>query len=384
MWGSASMIWLGRTRAAALGWSSAALLLGELVAGSVRAQPATPTPHAVLLTAARADAPSNARPRGVFEQRTLTITLESAQVRLASTPDGAGALCTDDRAMLTLISAAGTTHRWTYQFASPDRRMIVCLPSQALTLPDGAGVYTATLTLEDLYPDTYGTRAYYLVIDAVGAPATTPDFQPEARQEAPAPIPTRAAPQPTPPIATLGAATPAVTAVLPAAPVAVRRAEPSGIGALISDTRVLMGIGAAIALAILVLLGRQWLRRRSRSAPQLCGVLYLFEPATREARTIALSGGATGVAICRQPLRAVPISATGDASAAIAQIQATAGGPVLREGNPPTAQSIPLERDQPYALAGGLVTLRYRDQDARLERGGSHSRRTTDRRSTMR
>src|SRR4051794_3765054 len=110
MWGSASSpFWLGQRRAVALGWGSAALLMGGLVTGSVLAQPATPTPHAVLLVAARADAPPDARPRGVFAQQTQVVTLAATHVQLASTPDGAGALCTDDQATLTLTSATGTT-----------------------------------------------------------------------------------------------------------------------------------------------------------------------------------------------------------------------------------------------------------------------------------
>lgn len=376
-------IWLGRRRAAALGLSSAALLVGALLAGGARAQPATPVPRAVLLVAARADAPRQAQPRGVFARRTHMITLESAQVRLASTPDGIGPLCTDDRATLTLTAATGAAQRWTYDFASPDRRAIICRPPQVLALPVGAGVYTATLTLEDLYPDTYGTRAYYLVVDAADVLVAAQDRQPAASRLAdPVPVPTQAA-RPTPPLIATPAVAPAAASPVPSVgPVAARRADPGGIGALISDTRVLVALGAAIALAILALLRWRMLRRRL-PVDQLRGVLYLFEPATREARTIALPGGATGVAICRQPLRAVPISDTGGAGAAIAQIQATARGPVLREGDAPTVQPILLERDRPYALAGGTVTLRYRDQGIRLERSNLPSRRTAGRRSTL-
>ena len=402
-------IWLGRRRAAALGWSCAALLVGGLLVACVQAPPATalpravllvaaradaarqsqsppaiPLPRAVLLVAARADAPHQSQSRGVFAQRTLTITLEAAQVRLASTPDGVGPLCTDDRATLTLTSAAGAARHWTYQFTSPDRRAIVCLPPQTLALPAGAGVYTATVTLDDLYPDTYGTRAYYLVVDTAGGLVAAQDRQPAASRLAdPTPIPTRAAPLTTSPITTPVVATAAPPPVPSVVPGAARRADPGGIGALMSDMRVLVVLGAAIALVIVALRRWRWLRRRVPPAPQLRGVLYLFEPATREARTIALPGGATGVAICRRPLSAVPISDTGGAGAAIARIQATARGPVLLEGDAPTAPPILLERNQPYALAGGAVTLRYHDPGARLERGGSHSRRTADRRSTM-
>jgi hypothetical protein len=371
-------IWLGR------GWA-AALLVGGLLVANVQAQPATSAPRAVLLIAAHADAPRQSQPRGVFAQRTLTITLESARIQLASTPDGAGPLCTDDRAALTLTPATGATQRWTYDFASPDHRAIICRPAQVLALPTGAGVYTATITLEDLYPDTYGSRAYYLVVDAAGESATTPDRRPESSRPAdPTPAPTRATQPAAQPIMPPAAATAAPSPVPSVALVAVQHADPGASGTLINDRRAPMALGVMIALAILALLIRRLLRRRRLPVPQLHGVLYLFEPATREARTIALPGGAIGVEIYRRPLHAVPISATGGASAAIAQIQATAGGPVLFEGDAPNAQPILLEHDRPYALAGGAVTLRYRDQGAKLERGGSRSHRTGGQRSTSR
>lgn len=380
-------IWLGqqlcRRNAAALVVSSIALLLGGLLTGSVRAQPATPPARAVLLIAARADAPRDSQPRGVFEQRTLMIALASAQVWLASTPDGAGQICTDDRATITLQAADGATQRWTYDFAGPDRRAIMCRPPQALALPAGAGVYTATITLEDLYPPTFGTRAYYLVADTVRESAAAPDRRPVASSPSvPTPERTRA-PQPVAqPIATHMASTAAPPAVPPAAPV-VQRADPSD-GTLLRDPRVPAALGAALVLAIVALLIRRLLRRDRLPVHQLRGVLYLFDPATREARTIALPGDATSVDIYQRPLRAVPIGRADGADAAIAQIQATAGGPVLLESDAPRTQPIKIERDRPYVIAGGAVTLRYRDQAAGPMRGGSHPRRMVGRRSTLR
>lgn len=375
----------GRYRCAkAVGWSCMALLAGGLLASSVWAQPTTPLHGAVLLVDAYADAPPDARPRGVFVQQTLAITLNSAQVRLASTPDGMGAICTDDQATLTLTSATGATRLWMYQFASPDRRAIVCRPPQTLALPAGAGTYTATITLEDLYPDTYGTRAYYLVADRAGAANTAQERRPMASGLAdPTPAITHT-PQPVASPRAILKATAVPSPVGSVVPAVVQRSDRAGMGLPIRDTRVLAAAGFILMLAILALIVWRSLRRRRLPLYQLRGVLYLFESVTREARTIALPIGMTEIAIYRQPLRAVPVRTSGGAGAAIARMQATARGPVLYEGEALNTQPIALERDRPYVIAGGEVTLRYHDQIIGTARGGPRASRAVGQRSRMR
>jgi hypothetical protein len=303
--------------------------------GPVRADQPPAGPEAIELAPALPDAPRQPRARGVFFTRSQLLDLPGRPLHLASTPDGRGELCSDDQATISFQAGTRVVYRWSQRFTSADRQAITCIAPQPIALPAAAASYSVTIVLEDLYPDTYGSRAYYLVIDP---PA------PGAGGAADAPTPARpAVPTPTP--TATSSAEPAVAATLPPdAPAGPMRPEP------------LIGL-AAITLVLLA--GAAWLitrGRRGRAGLRWAGIIDLFDTTTREARTITLQGNAPALAITRHPLRAAP--ADGRANP-IALLRLTAQGPVIEAGQTPIA----LRHDQRYQLAGGMVVLRYRGED---------------------
>lgn len=321
-------------------WLGCSLLLVALLSqlGGASAQPA---PAAVELAPAMPEAPRQNRAHGVFFARTQLVALPGGVLHLASTPDGRGDLCTDDQATIVVARGAHELWRWSHRFVSADRLAIECIGTQTIMLPPAAASYSATIVLEDVYPDTYGTRAYYLVPDP---PAPTAEA---AATPSPAPLvaPTQPAPiQPTaPPLATL--ATP-----VPDTPLGPRPARWPAIGL------------AAGFLAGLI--GLIWLLRRAPavSRQRARAIIELFDQETREARTIAVTEETTLIA--RRPLRAAPATALA-AEATIASIQLSAVGALLRVSTAlPNQAPIVLQPDQRYPLAGGVVLLRYRGDGA--------------------
>ena len=86
-----------------------ALLAANLAgSGSARAQP-----HAALLLAPAQPAASRASvARGVFYRQSVQAPLPAGPLWLAASPDGQGALCTDDQATLIFATAGGQAGRW--------------------------------------------------------------------------------------------------------------------------------------------------------------------------------------------------------------------------------------------------------------------------------
>lgn len=346
----------------ALGRLAAVALLAAGVPEAGAAALAQASTDALLLAPAQAEAPPLQQARGVFYRHALAVELPRAQVWLASTADGQGELCTDDQATITIAQPDRPAQRWSHQFASPDRRGIVCIPPLRLLLSQ-AGAYSVTVVLEDLYPDTYGSRPYYLV------------FERAAQVAGPSAIGAAGTAQPTPARPTIaGARTPIQPAVgihppgasaFPTTPALDGPADrAAGISAGID------WLGPALLGSLALLLagagGLLWRRRRRRARPAgLSGVVYLFDQETREARAVTLLGMGAPLAIRRHPLDALPSAALGQASGAIARIALVDGRPALQSDLASTeAAPAPLRHDQIYPLAGGVVTLRYRGPDA--------------------
>lgn len=301
-----------------------------------------PAPPAVWqLAPAIAPAPPARVARGGFLSRSQSLVLPGGTLWLASTPDGRGELCSDDRATVSVQDTQQIVWRWSHVFASADRQGITCVEPQAVPIPS-AGTYTVTITLEDLFSDTYSSRPYVLVFAGSGesAPAATALPQPQAM-----PAPTHAAPVPT--------NAPATAIPSPAPParatVSERKEQPQPI------SMIWLG-GAALALVLVLLLARR-IRRRN-AAPHAQAILDLFDQETREARTLALPAGTALIA--RHPLRIVSQTAASDAAAQVGRVQLVAGGAQLSFPGMPQRAPIVLHPAQRYELAGGAVVLRYR------------------------
>jgi len=330
------------------------LLLGSPVAAAA---------PAVRLVPALPESPPTTRTRGPFYRHTLTIQVTANPLRLASSPDGQGALCTDDRATLTLVTADTATPLWSHTFAGADRQSIVCIPPQAVQVPTTPGIYELQMVLEDLFPPVYGTRPYYLVgavalvptpsATTTGVPTATPRPQPTgdpAQGALPTAEPTLA-PQPT--------VTAHPVAPPPDEPVGSRPLP--GLDLTLSPT-IGLGLGGVVLLGGLglVLLVR---RRTPRPAsPALLGMLTLFDQETYETQTLLLTGETPVVTIRRHPLALVAAPTPDPAAGTIAQIRATAQGPVVQERLADVwAAAVALSHDATCTLAAGRVTLRYRD-----------------------
>jgi hypothetical protein len=356
-------------------WSVLALLIawfgsngGWMHVGATAAP--LPPPAAVLVVPAIADAPRAAQARGIFYRQTLAVTLPVSSVWLAASPDGQAALCTDDRATLTFARADQPVERWSHHF-SRDRRALSCIPPQMVVVP-APGSYQITVELEDLYPDTYGTRPYYLVFaehatamthipnatavaGLVSATASAFVATPQ-RSSAAAGLGTvlRSSDSPTPtphaPAPQLGAAADETHA----APHAPDR-----------DRRMLVLLGSALLVALLLALAvmRRRARQRANALAQPIGIVDLFDQATREAHTALLLSAPQGAEVRRGPLRLVPLPADNSDRTGIARIVPTPRGVLLREITAAsTSDGQLLIHDVAYQLAGGAVTLCYRDQ----------------------
>lgn len=317
-------------------------LLAALLAGSNRA--AAQAPETLALAPAIPAAPALSQARGVFFTRTQSLALASPRITLASTSDGRGELCTDDKVTLTITQAQRSVWSWSHAFSSTDRQSIACIAPVTLDLHLPVGSYSVTIVLEDLYPSTFRSTPYFLRPDAGNTPAA-----PALAVAPSSPVPTTR-PAPTPAVSTQPIATP----VLPTA--AVAGGQPP------ADTPSRSAFGwlpaGAIAVAVLLALAA-WLvmrARRSRPrAPSWQGIVDLFDPATLESRTFPLAARGGDLAIKRQPLR-LEAAARNEASGALATIRAAERGPqLLSDGEP-----VVVEQGQNYQLPGG-IQLRYRD-----------------------
>jgi hypothetical protein len=116
-------------------------------------------------------------------------------------------------------------------------------------------------------------------------------------------------------------------------------------------------LGAALLISLAALGVRRRIRRPS-TPPAITSVLYLFDQETREARTELVRGSAR-LDVRRRPLRVAVVATAVEIDQGIAQIRPSSEGLLLYE--PATEAAIPLVHDRLYALAGGAVTLRYRE-----------------------
>jgi hypothetical protein len=282
------------------------------------------------------------------------VTLPASPIWLASSPDGRGPLCTDDQATVTFVARNRPAQSWTHRFAGADRRAIECLPPQPLALPPGA--YEVGVTLEDVYPNTFGSRPYYLVFAARG------DVSPVTPAMA---SPTKGSPLPTPPER---AAVPASTPVAPMATTARREVLPTaaaipvpldtqrGASSIGERHAILLPAGVAALLIAVLLLARRRTRAAAAGTSPIAGVFYLFDQETREARTEMLRDDPRPLVVRRRPLRVAALGA--EQGAGIGEIRRSVDGLVLYETAADT--TAPLVHNTLYTLAGGTVTLRYR------------------------
>jgi hypothetical protein len=213
------------------------------------------------------------------------------------------------------------------------------------------------VTLEDLYPPTFGSRPYYLVFatSAAGSSATAV-VVPAATAVPPTAALEQVAVASARPIApTAGAAVTRVspTAVLPPAPPDAQLSIPA-----LGDRRsVLLLAAAALLIAGVVVLARS--RARAVGWAPVAGVLYLFDQETREARTAMVRDDPQPLVVWRRPLRVAALDRQDDRG--VGEIRRAADGLVLYEVAADTAA--PLVHDTLYTLAGGAVTLRYRSMN---------------------
>lgn len=335
-----------------------AMIVGAGATTAAAGEPAQ-TSHAVLLAPALPEAPPAVTARGAFYQRTISLTLPGASVRLAASPDGQGALCTDDQATIQFVTGGMQPQVWSHRFAGADRRAITCIPPQQMALSAGPGAYRVSVLLEDLFPDTYSTRPYYLVFDAV-APAPTSQATPAAAPATPAPTAA----------AMLFAVAPTFAAAVPTlrpAPTAGDVATPPQGSTQYAPTPAApfstwllpaLALAAALCCGLAIVV---W-RRRAPATPAIAGIVDLFDQGTREARTEFLPAGAGVFEITCTPLRLTAPGAREQAGVAVARLLVTAEGVALEDLTPSsgTADAIPLQNDTPYRIAGGAVTLRYR------------------------
>lgn len=340
------------------------LLWGAAVAAP---QPAS----AIALAPAIAPAPPTAQARGTFFTQTVQVDLASTQIRLAATPDGSGALCTDDEATVSFIGPRGGTQRWSHLFAATARQAVRCLAPPLITLVDGPGVYTITVTLTDRYADTYSSQPYYLLPVSASAPSSaaplptsiatvrsTQPVRPSATPHA-SPSPTPRLPTPTSAVTVTATATPTVRAAPEAVPPASsppNTFQPAPPWPLV--LALMLGAALLAALGLLLLRGPRPARRRGTA---LSGILDLTDRETGEARSMLLYRYATGVAISRKPLAVAAWPVAEGQPPPLLAIVPTAGGPVLRDlaAQPAPTTDVPL-RAGDELLVQQALTVRYR------------------------
>ena len=337
--------------------AASALLAASLVSWGALVPlrpPQTTVAQAILLSPAVAEAPPATAARGIFLATTVSATLPSTVV-LASSPDGTGALCTDDQATIT-FSRAGQRQVWAHLFARADRQGITCLPPQAVQLPVGAGEYAIAITLEDRFAPTYHSRPYYLVFTG----ETVADEHAPPTRVAAAVAPTRVA---TTAFQTAAPSPTAFASVIPTtAPLTTttQRPDDEGKGRAASPppqryataSYLLAAVVALVALAAFVLL-----RQRRPQTQRMGGIVDLFDRETGEGCTLLLHRFPTGAGIARYPLQAITWQSGDTTQRLVAAIVPGATQPLLREGGNDVGVALTAgER----LLVAGAVEVEYR------------------------
>ncbi|WP_129628490.1 hypothetical protein [Candidatus Oscillochloris fontis] len=262
--------------------------------------------NAILLAPAISEAEPALQARGIFYQQSHALDLPS-RVRIASSPDGTGMLCTDDEVRLHFQPAQGALQMWQHLFADPEGHTIRCLPPQEIDLAAGAGRYTVTITLTDQFADTFSSSSYYL-IPLYPPPTPSPTRSVASSQHSPTPTATILLPRSTP----------------------NQNTESGG-----SDlTRSLWWWVPVATLVFLILILR--LRPQRITPPRFQGIIDLRDRETGEHRTILLHNYPAGVAITRQPLDCTPLRSPRSPPAASTCILPGPNGAVLSGETQPT------------------------------------------------
>lgn len=135
--------------------------------------------------------------KGTFHSYTASLTFYHGQrVILSSSPDGRGAVCSDDVAMVQVLPSG---KRWRHEFPNAARTHIEPIAPVDVTDLFQAGDNTVTLTLIDLIPPAFASSPYYLLVVGIPQPTLQPVLptMPPRPVNTPTPVPTLA-PSPTP------------------------------------------------------------------------------------------------------------------------------------------------------------------------------------------
>ncbi|NJN66287.1 MAG: hypothetical protein HC884_06030 [Chloroflexaceae bacterium] len=280
-------IWCAALVGGALLWATGILLNGERLA---RAQLGSGV-EVVLMAPAIDEAPEETAARGVFYMRvmTMTIPLTTTKIWLASSPDGQGAVCTDDQATLTFAMLRDDQHRqvhhWSHDFVSADGQQIECLPPQEMMIQVGPGQYRVEMVLEDVRPTTYHSYPYYLGLVLGEPPPMQATHPPELSR--PADSHEAVMPSATP----FGTAVPPTDVPQKEAPVTGWMQGGDWFPVPATNSAVLLTVAGGMALLMVagtaVVVTR---RRREEPAPvPMVGMLDLLDHDTLESCTALLS-----------------------------------------------------------------------------------------------
>lgn len=352
-----------------------ALALALAMSASQPGSAQTDPPTSKRLADAIAEASRSRRAAGAFHRQTVEIEVQGGPVRLASTPDGRGALRTDDLAELEVLRPDGTLRRWRHDFR--DRANGVIRPIAPVDVSElfDTGAHVVTLTLVDVLPPLHSTSAYYLIYFA-----PDPAGQVVGRATPPTPVPsptaasaraTRAAPptlEPLPTGTTSGAivsnrrvagfeavATPTASAVASQSEMPMLALD--GVGRLpplaVAAAAFLAAVVAAIVLAAI-----QRSKRAAAASSGPVGIAHLYDVESHaQCENVDLTQFAGPVAVTVNPLAVVPMTKRVAESAELVAVleRDGEGGCAVRFADQRRAL-----RDLDEVLIGGRVRLEYR------------------------
>jgi hypothetical protein len=240
---------------------------------------------------------------------------------------------------------------WSHQFAHAAGQGITCVSPVRLDDRLAPGTYTVTVELTDLFPDTYGSHAYYLV----------PDEQPErvsslgARGAAHGDRLARLTPTALPTTTPLPTQPAAATPQWPTLPLPL-----PGIAGINAAPGWLLVVGGILGLLLLSLVwGRRSVRHRLSHRTPRRGLVSLYDQTTRQAHTAVLHGAGARWAIQRQPLHLVAIT-TDEPEDAAGFIRATESGWLLQDSSDDQAPEMLLQAGETATVAQGTITVQYR------------------------
>lgn len=328
----------------------------------------------VQLAPAIPSAPYRANPAGIFYSNRITVSIAPGIVLLSSTPDGTGAMMTDDQATLQIIRADGSTSARTYDFRSGDRPGINPVPAQDVSALFQPGLNIVTITLRDVMPFTYSSLPYYLIFFAPPTPTSTAIASSSATATAPLKTATSTSTRVTPNRASVASVTPTMIAsptMIAPTPVPLVRATDSG-GA--PNWVMPMAIAGGILFAGIVPLMLMITRRAPDAATDQSfpgfGWLNLYDSQTHEAHPpIDLAQFPQGLVIYLNPLR---VESPGDDAQCIAAVRPSPEGMILVANNVPVINAMSWEKDLETGIFSSSPGHLLRDGmqlviDARLE-----------------